>query len=460
MMKTQGALLLLLSALLDAAMVGGSFALIWTSADRRHDTGLILALVILPVWTRLLRHYGFYQSHRLQTLRELTWKILSVQTLGGSLLLLTVLALRSFAELTAVAAFLLLSTILLLFQKWAVYGFLHLIRQRGFDTRNVCVIGNPSAGERIAHLAASHPHWGLRVVCVGDGPAVARQFRRYPDLAFCARSLRDALSAEVIDEVVITCAPEDLPAERETIRICDDVGVLARVMLTGDVSERAEPRFEEFCGQVSMALAGQRRDEFLLVLKRATDLTLASVLLVVLSPLMILSAVLVKLSSRGPVIFSQLRVGLHGRRFRLLKFRTMFENAEAAVATLAHRSITGGPIFKDPHDLRVTPVGRILRRLSLDELPQLVNVLVGDMSLVGPRPLPLHESAAISGPHRRRFSMRPGLTCLWQVNGRSNVNYAQWMQYDLDYVDGWSLALDAKLLVKTIPAVVSGRGAY
>jgi lipopolysaccharide/colanic/teichoic acid biosynthesis glycosyltransferase len=130
------------------------------------------------------------------------------------------------------------------------------------------------------------------------------------------------------------------------------------------------------------------------------------------------------------------------------------------VHSLAKRSVTGGPAFKDRADVRITPVGYYLRRFSIDELPQLVNVVRGDMSLVGPRPLPLHEAAAIDGAHRRRFAMRPGLTCLWQVNGRSDVGFSQWMRYDLEYVDGWSLWLDAKLLAKTVPAVLSGKGAY
>ena len=190
------------------------------------------------------------------------------------------------------------------------------------------------------------------------------------------------------------------------------------------------------------------------------DVVLSATLLVILLPLLLAIALMVKLSSSGPIIFRQERIGFHGRRFRLYKFRTMIVGAEAMLPALAHRSVTGGPIFKDPTDVRITRVGRILRRFSLDELPQLLNVLRGDMSLVGPRPLPVHESAAISGAHRRRFAMRPGITCLWQVNGRSDVDYATWMRYDLEYVDTWSLQLDAKLLLQTIPVGIHGRGAY
>ncbi len=144
----------------------------------------------------------------------------------------------------------------------------------------------------------------------------------------------------------------------------------------------------------------------------------------------------------------------------MYKFRTMINGAESLVHTVSHRSMTQGPVFKTPQDWRVTNIGRLLRRFSLDEVPQLLNVIKGDMSLVGPRPLPVHESDAIEGEHRRRFSMRPGLTCVWQVSGRSDVNYERWMRYDLEYVDNWSLWLDAKLLLRTIPVVITGKGAY
>jgi lipopolysaccharide/colanic/teichoic acid biosynthesis glycosyltransferase len=143
-----------------------------------------------------------------------------------------------------------------------------------------------------------------------------------------------------------------------------------------------------------------------------------------------------------------------------MKFRTMVVGAESMLHLVAHRNITGGPIFKDAKDLRVTDIGRILRRFSLDELPQLFNVLKGDMSLVGPRPLPVHESRAIEGTYRRRFNMRPGITCHWQVQGRNEIGFVQWMELDVKYVDNWSLREDVKLLLLTIPAVFSGRGAY
>jgi len=171
-------------------------------------------------------------------------------------------------------------------------------------------------------------------------------------------------------------------------------------------------------------------------------------------------AIAIKLDSRGPILFAQERVGLGGRRFRLYKFRTMIEGADRLQAEFEALNEAHGPVFKIRNDPRVTRVGRWLRQLSLDELPQLVNVLTGDMSLVGPRPLPLRDVQRIDKrAHKRRFSVKPGITCLWQVNGRE-PEFENWLKTDMEYIDNWSLGLDVKILLKTIPAVLSGRGAY
>jgi lipopolysaccharide/colanic/teichoic acid biosynthesis glycosyltransferase len=194
--------------------------------------------------------------------------------------------------------------------------------------------------------------------------------------------------------------------------------------------------------------------------KRAADIAGAGLFLLLHSPLYLLIAVLIKLTSRGPVLFRQTRVGLGGRHFSMYKFRTMVENAEALKDTLQHRNEQEGPVFKIRNDPRVTPLGRFLRKFSLDEFPQMWNVLVGDMSLVGPRP-PLPKEVADYEPWQLgRLYVTPGLTCLWQVSGRSKVSFTQWMRLDLRYVARRSPWLDARLLAETVPAIVSGRGAF
>jgi len=194
--------------------------------------------------------------------------------------------------------------------------------------------------------------------------------------------------------------------------------------------------------------------------KRLMDVAGATALLILLSPLMLLVALLVKLTSPGPVFFVQERLGLHKRRFPMFKFRTMVVDAEERQEELESLNEAGGPVFKLRNDPRVTPLGRWLRKTSLDELPQIFNVLLGELSLVGPRPLPLRDFERFDEFwFNRRFSVKPGLTCIWQVSGRSQTSFDRWIRQDLEYIDNWSLALDLKLLLKTIPAVLRGTGA-
>jgi exopolysaccharide biosynthesis polyprenyl glycosylphosphotransferase len=202
-------------------------------------------------------------------------------------------------------------------------------------------------------------------------------------------------------------------------------------------------------------------DGWSLVAKRLIDICGSAVFLLAAAPLMLLTAVLIKLDSPGPVFFKQERVGLHKRRFQLIKFRTMTEGAERQQQLLEHLNEADGPVFKIKDDPRITRVGKFLRRFSIDELPQLFNVLKGEMSLVGPRPLPVRDVQRIALQwHKRRLSMKPGVTCLWQVNGRSDVSFDHWVRMDLEYIDKWSLGLDLKILLRTIPTVLKGAGAY
>jgi exopolysaccharide biosynthesis polyprenyl glycosylphosphotransferase len=195
-------------------------------------------------------------------------------------------------------------------------------------------------------------------------------------------------------------------------------------------------------------------------LKRALDVSVAGVVLLLLLPLMVVAASCVRLSSPGPIFFLQERIGLNKRRFRIFKFRTMTANAEGQMAALDQHNEATGPVFKMKDDPRITRIGKVLRKTSIDELPQLLNVLIGDMSLVGPRPLPVRDYEGFNCDwQRRRFSVKPGITCLWQINGRSSISFDQWMLLDLKYLDEWSLWLDVKILAKTVPAVLRGAGA-
>jgi len=261
--------------------------------------------------------------------------------------------------------------------------------------------------------------------------------------------------------VVITLPMKSLYDEASTIaRLCEGQGILVRYLSNPFNLNFARSRADHFEGDTIITLTTGRMRGVSLIFKRALDVVASFAGILLLTPLFLIVGLWIKFTSPGPVFFFQERVGLSKRRFRLYKFRTMVADAEEKMAEIEHLNEVSGPVFKIKNDPRITPIGRILRKTSIDELPQLFNVLKGDMSLVGPRPLPVRDYKGFDEDwHRRRFSVRPGITCLWQVNGRSNTSFDDWMKLDMEYIDNFSLGLDFKILAKTIPAVIRGSGA-
>jgi exopolysaccharide biosynthesis polyprenyl glycosylphosphotransferase len=272
--------------------------------------------------------------------------------------------------------------------------------------------------------------------------------------------LPDVLQAEaVVDEVFFAVPSDRLAGLAEALEVCESLGVDTRVLVDLHRPAQAHPFVEELFGLPFYGFSPTLTRQGVLAAKRLLDLVVASVLVIATLPLLLAIGLLIKLTSPGPILFRQERAGFHGRRFWMYKFRTMIAGAEDMREQVAHLNEMTGPVFKVKSDPRFTGVGRFLRRGSLDELPQLFNVLKGEMSLVGPRPLPLYEAKRIRGAQRRRLAMRPGITGLWQVSGRSMVDFDAWMRMDLRCVDQWSLALDLKILLRTIPVVLRGEGA-
>jgi exopolysaccharide biosynthesis polyprenyl glycosylphosphotransferase len=457
-MRSTASPLLKLSPAIDATIAAAVLAFFWDGGPANDRPQLFINLLMIPFWLWTLTFIGVYESQRVETLTALVRKVLTSNAIVFTLAIAISWLLSHAASLAIQVQVAAVVTVLIVAEKLLVYASLHALRTHGHDRRWVCIIGAWEWAEEVAARFDQHPHWGLQVSCVGIGTASERIYVRYPNKEAAATNLAQVLATEVIDEVLIAVRPEELVHESATLRICEQFGVMGRVLL--DTRQTEVPAHPDGLDGGVIVAGMAARDEWRLTLKRLIDISGSFALVILLAPALLATALLVKLSSAGPILFTQARVGLHGRKFRVYKFRTMIQGADALQPSLSSRSIMKGPAFKDPADVRVTPIGRVLRKASLDELPQLFNVLKGDMSLVGPRPLPVHESAAVEGPHRRRFSMRPGITCLWQINGRNDIDYTTWMNYDLQYVDRWSLGLDARLLLKTIPAVLSGRGAY
>jgi len=272
--------------------------------------------------------------------------------------------------------------------------------------------------------------------------------------------LEGILMRQVVDEVLIALPVKSRYQQiQEAIAVCERAGVEARYGADLFDSHVAVAEYTDH-GERAFVAMKVAPDDFRMSVKRVFDIMAALIWLVVLAPLMLLVAAAIKVTSPGPVLYIHHRCGLNKRTFKMYKFRSMYADAEARQAELESRNEASGPVFKIKNDPRITPLGLFLRRSSIDELPQLWNVLVGDMSIVGPRPLPLRDVRRISKPSdMRRFSMRPGLTCLWQVQGRSNLSFERWVELDLEYIDHWSLRLDGLVLLKTVPAVLSGEGA-
>ena len=284
------------------------------------------------------------------------------------------------------------------------------------------------------------------------------QFPEVPRLG-SFQDLPRVLHEKTIDEVVLVMRGVTAEQFKTLLSACDELGTPMRQLVLPEFHDGRRLGLERQYGLPFVTLALSERTTEEMALKRAVDVLGSSALLLFLSPVMLVIGLLILTTMGRPLVYSQERIGYHGRRFHMHKFRSMERDAEARRDALSQHNEMSGPVFKIKADPRITPLGRVLRKFSLDELPQLFNVLGGSMSLVGPRPLPVAEQQQITGPLRRRLSMKPGITGLWQVSGRSDLSFEEWMKLDLEYVDNSSLRRDVELLVKTVPAVLFGRGA-
>jgi exopolysaccharide biosynthesis polyprenyl glycosylphosphotransferase len=268
------------------------------------------------------------------------------------------------------------------------------------------------------------------------------------------------LERHVLDQVIFALPSSRLAVAEEAARACQEQGVPVMIcldLLHGGLGQMALTRLE---GVPALTFTTVPSDALALAAKRAFDILVSATVLLLVAPVLACVAVAIRLESPGPVLFRQRRVGLNGREFSLLKFRSMNQGAEAQLAALRALNEASGPVFKMTHDPRVTRVGRFIRKASLDEFPQFWNVLRGEMSVVGPRPPIPAEVAQYQRWQRRRLSVKPGITCTWQISGRNDIDFDRWMELDLEYIDNWSLGRDVAILLKTIPAVLSARGVH
>ena len=418
---------------------------------------------LLLYWHVLFSFCGLYGSRRLSSRTTELADVLKATSLGVLGLWGTALA---FGIGMVTPRFLLVfwtaSTFMLICIRLVLRVVLVQTRLHGRNLRDMLVVGTNARAIAFAEKIQAKPELGYRVVGFADQqwPKINQLGEAGYSLACELDSLPEFLRKNVVDEVVMALPLRSFHAEASRIAaVCGEQGILLRVL--SNIFDVRRARAEELEGGDSLITQYAGISEgWPLVVKRLLDVSLALAILVVVSPVMLIATLLIKLTSPGPVFFTQKRVGHGKRRFTIYKFRTMIVDAESNIRLLEHRNEMSGPVFKIKNDPRITRIGKLLRKTSIDELPQLINVLKGDMSLVGPRPLPLRDYEGFRKDwHLRRFSVRPGITCLWQVSGRSSLPFEKWMELDLQYIDQWSLWLDLQILAKTIPAVLKGAGA-
>jgi exopolysaccharide biosynthesis polyprenyl glycosylphosphotransferase len=431
---------------------------------RTRVVNILIVCLALLICHVVFQICGLYRSRRLTKRRiEILDVVRATTIITACLVALASIFSIKMITIPFLGIFWITSTLLLGLGRLAIRRLAGYLRIHGRDLRYMLILGtNPRAVE-FARRMLANPERGYRLLGFvdDDWQGVIGQmipgFQVVSDFAGLAEFLR----RNVVDEVAIYLPLGSFDKHSSNVvTLCEHHGITMHISPDVFGLKTTRWRAEEFDGDQYIATYTGASELWPRTAKRILDITGAMVALSLFSPILVMVAIAIKLTSPGSVFFLQERIGLNKRRFKIFKFRTMIPNAEKMMSQLEKQNEVTGPVFKMKNDPRITRIGKFLRRSSIDELPQLLNVLTGDMSLVGPRPLPVRDYEGFNEDwQRRRFSVKPGITCLWQVNGRSGISFNQWMLLDLQYMDEWSLWLDCKILAKTIPAVLRGSGA-
>ena len=409
-----------------------------------------LLVVIMPFGPILLDLQGFYQSPLTKTKWKSFIQIIQAMVYLSIIVSACVIFLRMpLAARSVPLLFIALATALLLIKERILIAMVRQRALRGGLRERILLAGVP---QDIAALEASFTSEQKLLMVIADRIDIEKQ---------PLSDLVEAMHKHAVTRVIFAAGHSQFNRIEQAIGACEVEGVPAWLVANFIQTSIAKPDFDAFAGRPMLVFRSTPEVSWALLMKRVIDWVGAFVALVILALPMLVVALIIRATSKGSAIFRQQRAGQHGKPFTMYKFRSMSDDAEQRHADLLPFNQMHGPVFKVHNDPRVTPFGRWLRRTSFDETPQLLNVLMGDMSLVGPRPLPLYEVEKFENTaQRRRLSVKPGLTCLWQIRGRNEVNdFRDWVKLDLEYIDKWSLGLDFKILVRTVPAVVFGLGA-
>ena len=428
-----------------------------------------ILLLIIIAWYISFRWMDMYKSYRQASFWQFFTAILKSNFLG-MLLVSIAMYLTHIQEVSRLlmGIFLVLNICLLTLFKFIVFKTLEKIRTDGFNTKNVLIVGSKKRAEKVIETVESNRTTGYRILGCFDieEEMLGAQVYNGHKVIGLIQDLEYFLRNNIVDELIFAMPLKKIEHGDRYIALAESMGIKVRIIPDWELHYLmyrpgiATIKFDDFLGVYNMCLQSTPINEGRLFIKNVFDIAAAFVLLIIFSPFFIFIGAAIKICSKGPVFYGQERLGMNGRRFVAYKFRTMVDHADELLKELEEMNEADGPVFKIKDDPRIIPfVGRFLRKTSLDELPQLFNVLKGEMSLVGPRPPIPKEVDQYSVWQRRRLSIKPGMTCLWQIApGRNELSFEEWMKLDLKYIDNWSLFNDFKILVLTFKAVITGAG--
>jgi len=426
---------------------------------------LLILLFCLLLWHITLNYFRLYTSRRLSTfLHELSDIVKA--TSFGSIAIVVFLAITSEQEVNIYLLLILWSvtTNITVLSRIILRMVMKQIRLHGRNLRMMLIIGANDQAVKFSEKITNHHELGYQFLGFAeDNNSMPAELSDEitTQIVTSFDELPEFLNNNTVDEVAIFYPLRShYDAIRKVIHLCEDHGIVIRLTTNIFELKLGESYVDFILDEPLVTIFTGNMQGWKMYVKRVLDVSISLILLVLLLPLFGVVAVLIIKDSPGPVFFLQERIGIFKKRFKIIKFRTMVEDAEHKIGNLEEMNEAQGPVFKIKDDPRITKLGKFLRKSSIDELPQLINVLKGDMSLVGPRPLPVRDYQLFNLDwHRRRFSVRPGITCLWQIGGRSDLDFDEWMELDMKYIDSWSLFLDFKILFRTIPSVLKGAGA-
>ncbi len=424
----------------------------------RYKDSIILHLIIAFAWFLLGKYFRLAQIHRSRPYSAILFNCFSLVIFGTSILGLSVMVFDLYyVGFNPLIYFGFINLALMFGFKLGVYAFFKNARSKGRNTRSIIIIGDYTAASFI-EMVVKYKEWGYKIISIIGNDDLSRMYGHIAPVLEETTDVAKLIEDKTIDEVIFIKEKMSVKEVEELTFACSEVGVIFRMYSPFFNKLKSKAHIHHYNTMPLLTIANIPTDYLAMQVKGVLDFISSLVIVILTSPIFVIISLIIKFSSSGPVFFKQKRVGLRGRKFYAYKFRTMVVNAEELKAKLMTENEMDGPVFKMKDDPRITGVGKFLRKTSLDELPQFFNVLLGDMSIVGPRPPVPQEVKEYERWQLRRLSMKPGITCTWQVSGRNDIPFEEWMKMDLDYIDNWSLKLDFVIFLKTIRTMIKADG--